>query len=268
MNIIKNLISRLLKYQVRNKDELIEVLKQSVTNSVIERDCLPIIEAVLNISNLRAQDIMIPRMSMDVLDINDDVDTLIKKITKTGHSRFPVIDEEMSDILGVFHSKDLIQHLGKPDEFNLKELLRQAYFVPDIKHLDGLMYEMRIHQNHMAIVVDEFTNVVGLITLEMIVEQILGEIEDEHDSVEGERTILLVTPGTYRVKGQCNLDKFNTSLKLNWEDNSIETVGGFLIKFLGRIPSVGEILDFEKVKIEVISSDSRKINLLLITLKQ
>ena len=129
------------------------------------------------------------------------------------------------------------------------------------------MYEMRLRQTHMAIVVDEFTNIVGLITLEMIVEQILGEIADEHDSVEGEREILLLGPNSYRIKGHCRLSEFNTTLGLEWRDSSIETVGGFLVKFLGRIPIIGETLDFKKVKIEIINSDSRKINLILIKLK-
>lgn len=264
---MRNLISSLLSNSIRDKDGLVEVLKQAAADKIIEPDCLPIIEAVINIDNLTAKDIMIPRMSMDVLDINDDLDTMINTMLKTGHSRFPVIDEEISNILGILHSKDLIQYLNHSGEFNLKDLLRQAYFVPEIKRLDGLMYEMRLHQSHMAIVVDEFTNVVGLITLEMIVEQILGEIEDEHDSVDGERAILPVNPNSYRVKGQCKLSKFNAMLNLDWSDNSIETIGGFLIKLLGRIPASQEVLDFDKIKIEVVNADSRKINLLLVTVK-
>lgn len=264
---MKKILSGLLSQPVNNKAELIDILKESAANDIIELDCIPIIEAVLNIDNLRAKDIMIPRMNMDVLDINDEMDVIIEKITTTGHSRFPVIDEEISNILGILHSKDLIPYLNRQSDVNIKDLLRDAYFVPEIKHLDGLMYEMRVRQSHMAIVVDEFTNVVGLVTLEMIVEQILGEIEDEHDSVEGEREILALGPNSYRIKGQCKLNQFNSVLQLNWEDNSVETVGGFLIKFLGRIPVVGEILDFEKIKIEIINSDSRKINLLLITIK-
>ena len=257
----------ILSKDVNNRSELIEVLKKSANNNIIEKDAIPIIEAVLNINRLTAKDIMIPRLDMDVIDINESMDDIIKKIATTGHSRFPVIDEEISDIVGVLHSKDLIPYLKDSEEINLRDLLREAYFVPEIKHLDGLMYEMRIRQSHMAIVVDEFTNVVGLITLEMIVEQILGEIEDEHDSVEGEREILLLGPNSYRIKGHCRLAQFNQVLGLQWTDNSIETVGGFLVKFLGRIPIIGEILDFEKVKIEIINSDSRKINLLLITIK-
>lgn len=264
---MKNILRNMLSQQVSSKSELIKILNQAASKHIIENDSLPIIEAVFNIANLRAKDIMIPRLEMDVLDINDSTESIIKKIIETGHSRFPVIDEDMSDILGVFHSKDLIHYVTNPEEFNLRDQLRRAYFVPEIKHLDGLMYEMRLHQSHMAIVVDEFTNVVGIVTLEMIVEQIVGEIEDEHDSVEGEREIITLGPDTYRVKGQCKLSQFNSLLELNLLDEKIETVGGFLVKFLGRIPAIGEVLDFEKIKIEVINSDSRKINLLMVTKK-
>ena len=264
---MKKIFRNLLRQQVQSKTELIEILNQAAAKQIIENDSLPIIEAVFNIVNLRARDIMIPRLEMDVLDINDNIECIIEKIIRTGHSRFPVIDDDMSDILGVFHSKDLIHYVANPQGFNLKDQLRRAYFVPEIKHLDGLMYEMRLHQSHMAIVVDEFTNVVGIVTLEMIVEQIVGEIEDEHDSVEGEREIIALGNDAFRVKGQCKLSQFNSLLDLNLLDEKIETVGGFLVKFLGRIPVIGETFDFEKIKVEIINSDSRKINLLLVTKK-
>ena len=264
---MKKMLNSFFSKPINTKNQLIEILKESAINHIIEYDSIPIIEAVLNINSLRAKDIMIPRMNMDVLDINDDIDTIINKISETGHTRFPVIDEELSNILGVLHSKDLIPYLNNPKEIVIKDLLRELYFVPEIKYLDGLMYEMRLRQSHMAIVVDEFTNVVGLITLEMIVEQILGEIKDEHDSVDGECGILAIGHSSYRVKAQCKLNQFNKMLSLNWNDGAVETVGGFIIKFLGYIPLVGELLEFENVKIEVINSDSRKINLLLITLK-
>lgn len=259
---MRNLLSDLLYTPVHSKDELIASLKEAATKQIIEADMVPVIEAVLHLDDLRARDIMLPRHQVDILDVNDDLTAIINKIARTGHSRFPVIDGEISNIIGVFHSKDLIRYFALKDDFNLREHIRQAYFVPEIKRLDGLLYEMRVRQTHLAIVVDEFTNVVGIITLEMIVEQIIGEIEDEHDSVEGEREIVELGPNSYRVKGYCSLNQLNAVLDLAWQDDQVETVGGFLIKFLGRIPVVGEILDFENLSIEVINSDSRKIKLL------
>ena len=204
---------------------------------------------------------------MDVININDNMQSIINKIVKTGHSRFPVIDKDISDIIGMFHSKDLVYYFTNSEAFDLRSLMRKAYFVPEIKHLDALMYEMRLNHSHMAIVVDEFTNVVGIVTLEMIVEQILGDIEDEHDSVDGEHEIIELAPNNYRVKGLCRLNTLNVMLGLNWIDEKVETVNGFLVKFLGRVPVIGEVFDYETIKIEIINSNSRKIDLLLITKK-
>lgn len=263
----RNIFSTLFKPTLRDRAELVELLHDAANNGIIENDSIPIIEAVLHMDNLKAKDIMLPRHQMDVLDINDSMESIVNKIIQTGHSRLPVIDGEISNILGIFHSKDLISYFLQKEEFNLREQLRQVYFVPEIKHLDGLMFEMRVRQSHMAIVVDEFTNIVGLVTLEMIVEQIVGEIEDEHDLIDSEREIIEINPGQYRLKGYCKIAQLNQLLNLAWVDSSVETVGGFLIKFLSRIPVVGEILEFDNLRVEIINSDSRKINLLTITLK-
>lgn len=256
------ILNQLFHTQIQDKEELLAVLHNATEKSIIDSDVLNIIESAIQITKLRAKDIMLPRNQVDVLDINDDVTVLIDKVLTTGHSRFPVIDGFISKILGVFHSKDLIRYIVNPQEFDLRSYLREAYFVPEIKYLDSLMYEMRVKQIHLAIVVDEFTNVVGIVSLEMIVEQLIGDIEDEHDSVEAERDILEVDINTYRIKGRCKLAEINDMLGLSWHDEQVETVGGFLTKVLGRIPYVGEILNFAEVSIEVINADSRKIKLL------
>lgn len=262
---MKSLFENLFEHKVNSKEDVIKVLNNAVINHVIDADALPIMESLMNISSLRAEDIMIPRSDVDVIDINDTMEIIAQKIIATGHSRFPVIDGDISDIIGMFHSKDLIQYFINPEDFNLRDMLRKAYFVPEIKHLDALMYEMRLNHSHMAIVVDEFTNVAGVVTLEMIVEQILGEIEDEHDSVDGEREIVELSSHVYRVKGMCKLNTLNTIIGLNWIDEHVETVSGFLVKFLGRVPELGEVLEYETIKIEIVNSNSRKINLLRIT---
>ncbi|MEN9391421.1 MAG: hypothetical protein RL017_719 [Pseudomonadota bacterium] len=259
---MKILFNYLFKHFIKNHNDFPIVLDLLVENSVIKSDSLSLIEATVNIEYLTAKDIMIPRMSMDVIDIKDSFDSIVNKLIETRHSRFPVIDGEISNIIGIFHSKDLFHQVKhKDEEFVFKDLLRQAYFVPESKHLGDLLHEMKLRQSHMAIVVDQFTNVAGLITLEMIVEQIIGEIEDEHDSVDGERDILLIGINDFRVKGQCKLNKFNLNLKLKWKDVAVETVSGYLIKKLKRTPKTGEILEIDKHKIEIISADSRRINL-------
>jgi magnesium and cobalt transporter len=258
------ILDQIFHAQIRDKEDLLTALHEATEKNIIDSDILPIIESALQINELRAKDIMIPRNQVDVLDINDSIEELINKILTTGHSRFPVIDGEISKIIGIFHSKDLIRYMENPGEFNLRSYLREAYFIPEIKHLDSLMYEMRVKQVHLAIVVDEYTNIVGIVSLEMIVEQLVGDIEDEYDSVEGEREILEVEVNTYRVKGHCKLTEINTVLGLNWQDDQVETVSGFLSKVLGRIPVSGEILNFAGVSIDVINADSRKVKLLSI----
>jgi magnesium and cobalt transporter len=252
---------------VTNKTELIKLLKDSVANGVIDSDSLPIIEAALYINDLRANDVMIPRNQIDVIDINESVDEIANKVIATGHSRFPVIDGEISKILGIFHSKDLLRYFVNKQDFAIKQHVRQAFFVPEIKKLDSLMYEMRMRHSHLAIVVDEFTNVVGMITLEMIIEQIIGDIEDEYDPIEGERDIVELGLNSYRVKGSCKLKRINETVGLNLRDDKVESVGGFFVKFLGRLPIVGEILEFENLRVEIISADSRKIILLNLTIR-
>ncbi len=262
---MKDLLNNLFKTEIKDKTELIAIMRRGVDTGIIDFESMLIIEAVLQISKLQVRDIMIPRLQMDVLDINDDIRAIATKIITTGHSRFPIIDKEISNVMGIFHSKDLIRYFLEEDNFKLKEHLRQAYFVPEIKKLDALMYEMRLRHSHLAIVVDEFTNVVGIITLEMIVEQIIGEIEDEYDAVDDEQEIIKLREHVYRVKGQCKLHHLNNKLNLNWIDERVETVGGFLIKFLGRIPLNNEVLDMGSIKVEIINADSRRIKLLIIT---
>lgn len=263
----KGFLHSILHNHPHSRSELVAVLREAADNGIIEEDNIPIIEAIFRMDRLRAKDIMLPRHKMDVLDINDDMNKIINKISETRHSRFPVIDGDISNIIGVFHAKDLLNYFLLKNEFNLHDELRQPYFVPEIKQLDALMFEMRVRQTHMAIVVDEFTNIVGLVTLEMIVEHIVGEIEDEHDLVESEREIIKLTDKTLRLKGYCKINDLDLIIESGFVDKSVETVGGYLIKQLSRIPVPGEILDFEKFQIEIIDSDSRKIKLLILKIK-
>lgn len=266
-DITKGFFRTILHNQPNSRTELVEVLHEVAAAGVIDANSVPAIEAILRMDRLRAKDIMLPRHKMDVLNINDDMDKIIQQIAQTSHSRFPVIDDGISDIIGVFHAKDLLNYFLDKDAFNLRDALRQPYFVPEIKPLDALMFEMRVRQTHMAIIVDEFTNIVGLVTLEMIVENIVGEIEDEHDLIDLEREIIKLTDKTFRLKGYCKINDLNLFIDSGFNDPALETVGGYLIKSLNRIPVPGEILDFDKFQIEIIDSDSRKIKLLILSVK-
>ena len=263
----KGFLHSLLNTHPHSRAELVEVLHDAANEGIIEEDSVPVIEAIFRLDRLCAKDIMLPRHEMDVLNVNDNMEKIINEISETMHSRFPVIDGDISNVIGVFHTKDLLNYFLLKSEFNLRDELRQAYFVPEVKHLDALMFEMRVRQTHMAIIVDEFTNIVGLVTLEMIVEHIVGEIEDEHDLIDSEREIIRLTETTLRLKGYCKINDLDLIIDSGFIDKSVETVGGYLIKHLNRIPVPGEILDFEKFQIEVIDSDSRKIKLLILKIK-
>lgn len=261
-------LQKLFRNPVKDRNELLSIIEEAAKNKIFDSDSLPLIEAVLQFGDMRAKDIVLPRHEVDVIDINSSIEEVLQIILATGHSRFPVVDGNINQVIGVFHSKDIVQYISNPDDFDLRGLLRQAVFVPDMKPLDSLLYEMRLKHSHLAIVVDEFTNVAGIVTLEMIVEQIVGDIDDEHDSVDGEHAIVEIAPHEYRVKGYCGLEQFNQLTELNWMDDKVESVGGFVSKQLGKIPMVGEIIALDGCEVEISSADSRKINTLQVRIKE
>lgn len=254
----------LFNSHVTNRSELLAIIKQAAVENIFDKDSLPLIEAVLQFGDMRAKDILLPRHEVDVIDLNEPLTDTIKLIIDTGHSRIPVIDGDVNNIVGIFHSKDIAHYMANPQEFELREYLRAPLFIPDMKPLDSLLYEMRIKHSHMAIVVDEFTNIAGIVTLEMVVEQIVGEIDDEHDSIDGEHSIVELNNGIYRVKGHCGLEQFNMVTGNNWHDNKVESVGGYIVKHLGRVPVNGEQMIIARRHVEIINADSRKINVLTV----
>ncbi len=260
------LLKEIFMPSIINKHDIKKMLKIALSKKVIDIDCLLMLEAVLHIDDLKVQDIMIPRNQIDTLDVHDDIDDIIKKILKTGHSRFPIINGEISQVMGIFHSKDLVSYFNAKDTFKIIDYMHEVYFVPEIKRLDNLLFEMRMKHAHLMMVVDEFTNIVGLVTLEMIIEQIIGEIEDEYDSVEGEDAITEIDNKQYRIKGYCKLHELNQHLKLNLKANNIETIGGFVIKHLSRIPNNDEIIELKNMRIKIISANTKRIDLMILYL--
>lgn len=260
----KKFLQDLFTTPITSRKDLLAVINRAANSNVFDKDSLPLIEAVLQFGDMRAKDILLPRHEVDVIDLNQPIDDIIKLIIDTGHSRFPVTDDDVNDIIGIFHSKDIVGYIVEPAQFELRELLRQPMFIPDMKPLDSLLYEMRIKHSHMAIVVDEFTNISGIVTLEMIVEQIVGEIDDEHDSIDAEHVIVEVSHGLYRLKGHCGLEQFNNMADKDWHDSKVESIGGFVAKKMGRIPTSGEKIVIDGCNVEIINADSRKINVLTV----
>lgn len=262
-----NLFQELFQKQISNRQELIDVIKLAAKDGIFDLDSLPLIEASIQFGDMRAKDIVLPRHEVDVLDLHATAEDILLMIKETRHSRFPVVDGSFNDVVGVFHSKDIVQYIVNPHDFRLQDYCRKAFFVPDLKPLDALLYEMRLKQIHLAIVVDEFTNVVGIVTLEMIIEQIVGEIDDEHDSIEDEHSIVEIEPTIFRIKGFCGLELLSDKTGLNWNNDKVESVGGYVVKHLGKIPVSGDKFLIENHEVEILSADSRKINSLLITVK-
>jgi len=227
-------------------------------------EALAMSEGVLQVSDMQARDIMVPRSRMDVIDIRESPDQFIPMVMQTGHSRFPVIGENKDDVLGILLAKDLLRYYAGEEEFNVREMLRPAVFVPEAKRLNVLLKEFRANRNHIAIVVDEYGGVSGLVTIEDVIEQIVGDIEDEYDFDETEDNILMDKSGRYRVKAVTEIADFNNYFNTSFPDEDYDTVGGLVVGRFGRLPKRGEAIAIEGFTFQVLRADSRKVHSLLV----
>jgi magnesium and cobalt transporter len=206
---------------------------------------------------------MVPRAQMDVVDIHEPPEEFLPKVIEAGHSRFPVIGENKDDVIGILLAKDLLRYFAG-QETNVRDMLRPVVFIPESKRLNVLLRDFRRNRNHMAIVVDEYGGVAGLVTIEDVLEQIVGEIEDEYDFDEGEANILLDRNGVYRVKAQTEIAGFNETFGTQFSDEEFDTIGGLLLSRFGRLPKRGEELVIEGLRFRVLRADSRRLHSLLV----
>ncbi len=257
-------LSALLLREPVDREQLVMLLRSAYERNLVDADALSIIEGALTVSEMQVRDIMIPRAQMDVIDINEPIAQFISSVISTAHSRFPVIGENRDDVIGVLLAKDLLRHYAGEEEFNVREMLRPAVFVPESKRLNVLLREFRASRNHMAIVVDEYGGVSGLVTIEDVLEQIVGDIEDEYDFDEASDNILLESSGRYRVKALTQIADFNAAFNCAFSDAEYDTVGGMVIAHLGRLPKRGEMLSIENFRIQVLRADSRRVYTLIV----
>src|SRR6195256_3215138 len=234
-------LSALLMREPSDREQLVHLLRSAYSRNLLDADALSIIEGALTVSEMPVRDIMIPRAQVDFIDINEPVETIIPRVISTAHSRFPVIDQNRDDVVGVLLAKDLLRYYAGEEEFNVREMLRPAIFVPESKRLNVLLREFRASRNHMAIVADEYGGVAGLVTIEDVLEQIVGEIEDEYDFDEASDNILAESGGRWRVKALTQIADFNAHFGTHFPDEASDTVGGLVIKHLGRLPRRGEV---------------------------
>jgi magnesium and cobalt transporter len=247
-----------------DREQLIQLLRSAYNRNLLDADALTMIEGAIQVSEIRVRDVMIPRAQMDVIDINEPPDRFIPHVIATAHSRFPVIDRDRDHVIGILLAKDLLRHYAGEEEFNVREMLRPAVFVPESKRLNVLLREFRASHNHMAIVVDEYGGVAGLATIEDVLEQIVGDIEDEYDFDEVEDNILREKGGRFRVKAQTQIADFNEVFKTSFPDEEFDTVGGLVISRFGRLPKRGESTTVDGLRFQVQRADSRRLHTLLV----
>ena len=252
-------LSAFLTREPEDREELLELLHGAFERKLLDADALSIIEGALQVSEMTVRDIMIPRSQMDVVSIHQAPEEFIPFVLETRHSRFPVIGENKDDVIGILLAKELLHYYATPDGFNLRDTLRPVVFVPESKRLNVLLRDFRANRNHIAIVVDEYGGVSGLVTIEDVLEQIVGDIEDEYDFDEAEDNIIPEANGRFRVKAQTEIGDFNEAFKSDFSNEEFHTVGGLVLKGFGRLPKRGESTTIGNFRFRVIRADSRRI---------
>ena len=257
-------LSALLLREPGDREELVELLHGAFERNLLDGDALSMIEGVLSVAEMTVRDVMVPRSQMDVLRIDEPIERLLPVVVDTAHSRFPVVGDDKDDVLGILLAKDLLRYFQAPQQFNLRDCLRQAVFVPESKPLNMLLRDFRATRNHMAIVVDEFGGVSGLVTIEDVIEQIVGDIEDEHDIEEGEDDIVPVKGGRFRVKATTEIEHFNSYFETGYTSEEVDTIGGLVLSQCGHLPKRGDVIEIDSMRFTVMRADSRRLHLLLV----
>ena len=246
--------------KAQNHYELLCLLRQASDQQLMSSDTLSMLESILQFVDMQVRDVMIPRNQMVSLDSKQNYDKWLNIVIESGHSRFPVTGESNDDILGILHSKDLLKYHGDSPQ-TLLELLRPAFFVPASKHLNTLLKEFRTNRNHMAIVVDEYGGVAGFVTIEDILEQIVGDIEDEFD-IDEDAFIKQHSSHEFIIKAHMPLDEFNQYFSTHFTDSSVDTLGGFVLNRFAYLPKRGDSLNIDGHRFIVLNADNRRIRLL------
>lgn len=236
-----------------SKDELIETLAEAEDNDIINAESRVMLEGVIRIADMTAGDVMVAAPRMDVLNIDAPFDEMLHLVIDTAHSRFPVYEGERENIIGILLAKDLLK-LQRAPELNIRALLRPATFVPESKGLNDLLREFRGNRNHLAIVIDEFGRVAGLITIEDVLEEIVGEIEDEFDVAEDDGDIFSLADGTWRVSGDTAIERINEQFGLQLADDDFDTIGGLVAHTMGHVPKRGEVHEMDGLRFVVLHS--------------
>jgi len=265
-----SLLERLSTFLLRepeDRGQLIQLLHSAYEHNLLDADALSMMEGVLQVSESQVREIMIPRAQMDVIDISELPEKFIPFVIETAHSRFPVIDGDKDNIIGILLAKDLLRYYAG-EEFNVRDMLRPAVFVPESKRLNVLLRDFRSNRNHIALVADEYGGVSGMVTIEDVLEQIVGDIEDEYDFDEDEDNIIPDSKGKWRVKADTEVGDFNDALGTEFSDEECDTVGGLVLKAAGQLPRRGDRMHIGELTFTVLRADSRRLYSLLVERKK
>jgi magnesium and cobalt transporter len=260
-------ITRTLAAGVKDRAQLVEMLAESRERGVLDADAFAMLEGVLAVADLQVRDIMIPRVQMVCLHRDDPIASILPAVVESGHSRFPVLDDDRDDVVGILLAKDLLRLFAgaTPAKFDMREYMRPVVFVPESKRLNVLLKEFRGNRNHMAIVVDEYSGVAGLVTIEDVIEQIVGDIDDEFD-VEDDLNIRREGERQFSVRGSTRIDEFNQFFNVELPAGEFDTVAGLVIKQFGRMPRRGESVTLGEFEFRVLRTDRRRIDSLRVTI--
>ena len=256
-------VADLFSGEPADRGELLEVLRDASERSILDGEALNIIFGALQVSDMHARDVMIPRSQLVSVKADIPLPTLLVQIIESQHSRFPVIGDDLDDIKGILHAKDLLPLLLRDDrdDFDLKDCIRPAAIIPESKRLNILLQEFRQTRNHMAVVIDEYGHVSGVVTIEDVLEQIVGEIEDEYD-VDDDSFIKELDSGCYTVKAVTTVEDFNEYFQADFDQDASDTIGGVVLRKFGRLPKRGERVSVDRFDFQVLHADSRRIRLL------
>jgi magnesium and cobalt transporter len=262
----RSLLERLTDFispEPDSRGELLEILQDAHERNLIDADSLSMIEGVFQVSELCARDIMVPRAQMDAINIADNPDEFIPFVLEKAHSRYPVYEGNRDNVIGVLLAKDLLRYYAE-EEFDVRGMLRPAVFIPESKRLNVLLRDFRMNRNHIAIVVDEYGGVAGLITIEDVLEQIVGDIEDEYDFDEESGNIIESPDGRFRVRALTEIGQFNEVFGTHFPDEEVDTIGGLVTHHFGHVPHRGEKVRIDDLIFEVLRADARQLHMLLV----
>jgi len=256
-------LGQLLQGDPKNREELLSILREAQDNQIIDIEALAMIEGVLQVSEMQVRDIMIPRAQMVVVQRDMSIQEVLPIVVDSAHSRYPVVGENRDEVIGILLAKDLLPYfqLGTQDKFNLREIMRPAAFIPESKRLNVLLKEFRASRNHIAIVVDEYGGVAGMVTIEDVIEQIVGEIEDEHD-YEDDIYIMEHNETQATVKAITPVEEFNEHFGSNFSDEEFDTIGGLIMSSLGHLPKRGERVQLGGFQFKILRADGRRVYLI------